>query len=222
MFKSGFRKSQIAAVALSLAFVGVAWTGDADAKMKAVPSIFGTKEVKAHSLKKFKKWTNAIARYAKEAPNDLKVCTPTKKDPCHTARWRIFLNKLKALPPKDQILQVNAYMNRWPYQVDLVLWNLKDYWATPNQFMYKTGDCEDYAISKYISLLILGFNPDHMRIVVLQDLNLKIPHAVLVVYLDGQPLILDNQIKQVVHASRIRHYKPIYSINQKNWWLHRS
>ena len=64
-------------------------------------------------------------------------------------------------------------------------------------------------------MLILGFNPDHMRIVVRQDLNLKILHAVLVVYLDGQPLILDNQIKQVVHASRLRHYKPIYSINQK-------
>ena len=106
--------------------------------------------------------------------------------------------------------------------MDPVFWNLKDYCATPNQFTHKTGVCEDYAISIYISLLILGFNPDHMRIVVLQDLNLKIPHAVLVVYLDGQPLILDNQIKQVVHASRIRHYKPIYSINQKNWWLHRS
>ena len=85
--------------------------------------------------------------------------------------------------------------------MDPVLWNLKDYCATPNQFTHKTGFCEDYAISIYISLLILGFNPDHMRIVVRQDLNLKILHAVLVVYLDGQRLILDNQIKQVVHTS---------------------
>ena len=52
--------------------------------------------------------------------------------------------------------------------------------------MHNTGVCEDYAISKYISLLILRFNPDHMRIVVRQDLNLKILHAVLVVYLNGQ------------------------------------
>ena len=82
--------------------------------------------------------------------------------------------------------------------------------------MHKTGICEDYAISKYISLLIHRFNPDHMRIVVRQDLNLKILHAVFVVYRDGQPLIPDNQIKQVVHTSRLRHYKQIYSINQKN------
>ncbi|MEC8137455.1 MAG: transglutaminase-like cysteine peptidase [Pseudomonadota bacterium] len=85
--------------------------------------------------------------------------------------------------------------------MDPALWNLKDYCARPNQFMRKTGVCEDYAISIYISLLILGFNPDHMRIVVRQDRNLKILHAVLVVYLDGQPLIPDNQIKQVVHTS---------------------
>ena len=45
--------------------------------------------------------------------------------------------------------------------------------------------------------------------------------AILVVFVDGQPLVLDNQNKQVVHASRIRHYRPIYSINDKNWWLHR-
>ena len=92
MFQSGFRKSQIAAMALSLAFVGVAWTGDADAKIKAIPSIFGTKELKAHSLKKFKKSTNAIARNAKETPNDLKVCTPTKKGTLATPRDGAFFS----------------------------------------------------------------------------------------------------------------------------------
>ena len=99
--------------------------------------------------------------------------------------------------------------------------NLKDYCATPNQFTHKPASAK-ITQSAYTALCILGFNPDHMRIVVLQDLNLKSPHAVLIVYLNGQPLILDNPIKQVVHASRIRHYKPIYSINQKNWWLYRS
>ena len=61
-----------------------------------------------------------------------------------------------------------------------------------------------------------------MRIVVMNDMNLKSAHSVLVVYLDGEALILDNQIAQVINAKRIRHYKPIYSINERNWWLHRS
>ena len=45
-------------------------------------------------------------------------------------------------------------------------------------------------------------------------------HAVLVVYLDGEALILDNQVLQVVPADQIRHYQPYYSLNETSWWLH--
>ena len=60
-----------------------------------------------------------------------------------------------------------------------------------------------------------------MRIVIVQDLNLKVAHAILAVYVDGTIKILDNQIKQVVDAETIRHYRPIYSVNEDAWWLHR-
>lgn len=189
--------------------------------LEAKPSIWGTNEIQSSTLDKFQKWNEALGRYANEAPNELQKCAPTPQNPCHIARWRIFLKQIAHLPKKDQLVQVNAYLNQWAYNIDPSIYQKKDYWATPLEFMYKTGDCEDYAISKFVSLLHLGFSQDDMRVVVLQDLNLKIPHAILVVYLDGEPLVLDNQIKQVVHASRIRHYKPIYSINQRNWWLHR-
>jgi predicted transglutaminase-like cysteine proteinase len=60
-----------------------------------------------------------------------------------------------------------------------------------------------------------------MRIVVVDDLNLRIPHAILVVYLGERAYILDNQISRVVPAEVVNHYKPIYSINEQAWWLHR-
>ena len=56
---------------------------------------------------------------------------------------------------------------------------------------------------------------------VLKDLNLKIGHAVLAVYLDDKILILDNQIKVVADSRRIAHYRPVYSINEQHWWRHR-
>ena len=68
---------------------------------------------------------------------------------------------------------------------------------------------------------IWDFAKEDMRIVVLQDLNLKVAHAVLVVYIDGKALVLDNQITKVVESKRIKHYKPIFSINEGAWWLHR-
>ena len=72
-----------------------------------------------------------------------------------------------------------------------------------------------------MSLRALGWDNVHMRLVLLQDLNLKIAHAVLVVYLDGSAWVLDNQIKQLVAAESIRHYRPLFSLNEDSWWLHR-
>ena len=216
---SADRRSRRAAVAAALFF---AWSAPSHAAGAAHAKLFGSTEIRSDNLGKFTKWIGMLKRYATEEPAELQVCRPSPVNPCSTARWRIFLNQIAHDPPKEQLQKVNSYINRWLYVVDPVNYGQRDYWATPVQFFAKNGDCEDYAIAKYVSLLHLGFDKEDMRLVILQDLNLKVPHAVLVVYVDGEPLVLDNQIKQVVHAGRIHHYKPIYSINQSHWWLHRS
>lgn len=61
-----------------------------------------------------------------------------------------------------------------------------------------------------------------------KDLNLKVGHAVMVVFWKDpksgkkRTLLLDNQIKKVVDARKVRHYKPVFSINSKFWWRHRT
>ncbi len=117
--------------------------------------------------------------------------------------------------------KVNAYMNRASYIVDPVNWGIPDYWATPDEFFLKDGDCEDYAISKYVTLKRLGIAPDAMRLVILQDENLKVAHAVLAVSLGDNIFILDNQVDAVLPHTKILHYRPVYSINESAWWLHR-
>ena len=190
------------------------------AKQKRV-KLFNTREIRSSKLAKFKKWTGVLARYEKEKPEELKKCRLSASNKCEIAKWRIYLHKISKEPPAKQLKLVNAYLNKHLYIVDPANYGMKDYWATPKQFMVRNGDCEDYAISKYASLLHLGFEKDQMRVVVLQDLNLKVPHAILVVYIDGKALALDNQISTVIEANRIKHYKPIFSINETNWWLHR-
>ena len=135
--------------------------------------------------------------------------------------WRGLLAFLKEKPVETQIAEINIHMNKAPYITDIINWGVRDYWATLFQFMRKDGDCEDYAIAKYISLKELGVDADHMRIAVVQDTNLNIPHAVLVVAVNGTRWVLDNQISYVVKEKAVLHYKPLYSINEKAWWLHR-
>ncbi|HAE04173.1 MAG TPA: hypothetical protein DCL95_12745 [Rhodospirillaceae bacterium] len=188
----------------------------------AAVDLFGSKELSSTKLEKFEKWTGVLERYAKDEPNDLAKCQITGSEPCHIAKWRIFLNKLKGVAPMDQLEYVNKYLNQYAYLLDPINYGKKDYWATPKEFMYRTGDCEDYAISKYVSLVHLGWPKENMRIVVLQDQNLNVAHAILVVYINDQALVLDNQIPQVIDSTRIKHYKPIFSITDGRWWLHRS
>ncbi len=209
-----------AILALVISFV---WPASAATQVSgAYPKLFGSREFKSSKLTKFRKWTDVIKRYEESAGKQRRNCRVSKVNRCPNKKWLAFLKKVGSLPLRDQINKVNTYFNSLRYIVDPVNYGKKDYWATPIQFFNKNGDCEDYAISKYISLRKLGVPVKDMRIVVLRDLNLKVAHAVLVVYHKGKPLILDNQISQVIQADRIRHYQPIYSINEKNWWLHRS
>lgn len=197
------------------------WAIGPDAGAQAQPTIFGSKEISSTNLSKFEKWTGTLERYETELPQELQACKPTPADPCHTARWRIFLKQIASRSKEEQATLVNQYINKYLYVIDPVAWQKSDYWATPRQFFGRNGDCEDFAIAKYMSLKHLGFTDEDMRILVLQDLNLNVPHAVLVVFLQDKAWLLDNQIQQIVEASRVKHYKPIFSINAERWWLHR-
>jgi predicted transglutaminase-like cysteine proteinase len=59
-----------------------------------------------------------------------------------------------------------------------------------------------------------------MRLAIVHDKIKNIPHAILIVYTDNGPMVLDNQIKTTKQASRVTRYKPIYSINSSGWWRH--
>ena len=195
--------------------------GTARAATKGKPGIFNTIEIKKKGLKPFPKWTGAMKRFLAEKQKNEGKCKATARKKCYYQTWANMIKDLQDKDPWKKILGVNKFMNRAPYVVDKMNWGVKDYWSTPGQFFAKYGDCEDYAIVKFLSLRALGIPSNSMRIVVVQDLNLKIAHAILAIYVRDKVLVLDNQIKKVVEAKKIRHYRPIFSLNEEGWWLHR-
>jgi predicted transglutaminase-like cysteine proteinase len=184
-------------------------------------SLFGTLEARSDNITLFPKWTGMLARHAAERPLLEQPCDDRPQRRCDRGNWSAFLESVRPLTRRAQLDAVNRQMNHKRYVIDPTNYGVPDYWATPIQFLYLNGDCEDYAIAKYLSLRDLGFDGDDLRIVVLEDLNLGIAHAVLAVYLGDDIFILDNQIDAVVTADVIRHYRPIYSVNERHWWLHR-
>ncbi len=77
------------------------------------------------------------------------------------------------------------------------------------------GDCEDYAIPKFLSLRRLGFPAEYLRLVVLVDTRRRLAHAIHVVDLDGHSLVLDNIEDRVVEWPEVRQYRPLYSMNER-------
>ncbi len=182
--------------------------------------LFGYRELRQADITPFTQWLGVLERHITEDVPEAD-CSERRFNRCHLRQWRDFLAGLRGRPLAEQLQAVNAYANRKQYVLDIDNYGVADYWAVAREFLYNGGDCEDYAITKLFSLLWLGVAPERMRLVVLQDTNLRIPHAVLAVFSDdGRTLILDNQIQAVVEDRSIVHYVPVYSINQQAWWIH--
>lgn len=115
---------------------------------------------------------------------------------------------------------VNRHYNRVPYVADRDNYGVLDYWATPAEFVGNGGDCEDYAIAKFLALRRLGVDAGQMALVAVQDTNLRTPHAILVVRDgQGQQWVLDNQVTELVPAGNIHHYVPVYALGEQDWWF---
>jgi len=182
---------------------------------QSYPKLFGTTEVVSHDLSEFTKWISTIQRY------DRQLKTSTENTP-HLKEWKDMVDKAKDLSADDKIEAVNDFINKFKYIEDADNYGKNDYWATPIEFLSKGGDCEDYAIAKYVSLRALGFRDDQLRIAIVQDQIKNLSHAILIVYTGGESLILDNQSDKVKSTVSVSYYKPVFSINSEAWWMHRA
>jgi predicted transglutaminase-like cysteine proteinase len=90
-----------------------------------------------------------------------------------------------------------------------------DVWSSPLVTLaHGAGDCEDYAIAKFVALRRAGVSPDDLRIVIMRDALRGEDHAVAAARLDGHWLLLDNRRMAMVEDADIRNYRPLFVIDQ--------
>jgi predicted transglutaminase-like cysteine proteinase len=98
---------------------------------------------------------------------------------------------------------------------DLAQFGQEDVWSSPLVTFYRgAGDCEDYAIAKFVALRMAGIPAEDLRIVVLADTLRGEGHAVAAVRLDSRWLILDNRGMAMVEDMAFRNYRPLFVIDQ--------
>jgi predicted transglutaminase-like cysteine proteinase len=124
---------------------------------------------------------------------------------------------------------VNQFFNRRiQFRSDQEVWGQTDYWASPLELLEKgQGDCEDYVIAKYFSLLALGMPTAKLRLVYVRaqlggEGGVVQAHMVLAYYPastpQAEPLILDNLTSDIRPASRRPDLTPVFSFNSDGLW----
>jgi predicted transglutaminase-like cysteine proteinase len=90
-----------------------------------------------------------------------------------------------------------------------------DVWTSPLATLARGGgDCEDYAIAKFVALRRAGLAPEDLRIVVLHDAISGEDHAVATARLEGRWLTLDNRRMAMVEDADVRNFRPTFVIGQ--------
>ncbi len=145
------------------------------------------------------------------------------------ADWRRMLQDADAQPEQARLERVNSFFNRRiRFDDDALIWQTNDYWATPLETMgRKAGDCEDFAIAKYVSLRLLGVPADKLRLIYVRAQiggpSSPVSQAHMVVgYFptpDAEPLVLDNLIGEIRPAARRPDLFPVFSFNDAGLWV---
>ena len=142
--------------------------------------------------------------------------------------WRDLLTTSAGQPEAVKLKQVNDFFNRKiRFGEDSQIWGVPDYWATPLEVLGRgEGDCEDFAIAKYMTLKLMGVPSARMRLTYVkariggpQSMIVQ-AHMVLSYYQapEDEPLVLDNLISEIRPASRRPDLTIVFGFNAEGLW----
>ena len=98
-------------------------------------------------------------------------------------QWLATLKRQESMAERNKIESVNNFFNQLIYVPDQRLWGKDDFWARPLEFLgARGGDCEDYSLAKYYTLMELGVAEEKLRLVYVKAVDYNQFHMVLAYY----------------------------------------
>lgn len=127
-----------------------------------------------------------------------------------------IVDSAKARDGRARLGEINRAINLAIRPVsDLAQYGEIDVWSSPlKTFASGAGDCEDYAIAKFVALRLAGIPPEDVRLLILHDTLRNEDHAVVAARLDGRWLTLDNRRMAMVEDAQVRNYRPTFLIDR--------
>jgi len=178
--------------------------------------LFGMDTVPLFGGDLFEKWSHALVEITREL-EALKRCRTSETCPADAQRLIDLSAEGAGRNDRARVGLINR-------AVDLAItptsdeaqWGTPDHWSAPFETLRSgRGDCEDYAIVKYLALLEAGISKDDIKIVVLKNVFPNEDHAVLAVRVDGEWLILDNRTLTLVRDMDLTRAIPEFVLDQE-------
>lgn len=146
----------------------------------------------------------------------------------YAAQWQRLVAESRGLSTREKLVAVNLFFNQMRAVSDKELWQQQDYWALPDELLTKgAGDCEDFALAKYHTLLALGVPEHQLRLINGRLFNLSRTgieaHMLLAYFPDaGEPLLLDNVNSKIQPLTARRDFVAKFAFNRQGVWRYRN
>ena len=200
---------QLAALAPAEAAMPPAITAPDRGPFGATPAHNGTMSAKWRGLQPA---MTLEARILDLCRSDRQICPPA------AARFLAIVEAARERSGRARIGEINRAINLAIRPAgDATRYPVADIWTTPlTTFASGTGDCEDYAIAKYVALREAGVAPEDLRIVIVRDTGSHQDHAVAAARVDGEWLILDNRHMILLTDSQTVNLTPLATLDHQD------
>jgi predicted transglutaminase-like cysteine proteinase len=181
------------------------------------PEPFGMFAFRAPEGVLWTKWRGVAADIAKDAET-IAQCRASGA-PCSPAATRFIavIDEARTHDGRSRLETVNRAVNdAIRYTSDMEQHGVADLWSAPlASFASGRGDCEDYAIAKYVALRESGVAAEDMRVLLVRDMAVREDHAVLAVRHEGRWMVLDNRRMALSEDNEVRNLMPLFAVGQE-------
>src|SRR5712671_710348 len=194
---------------------------DAQPPQKEAPAVgtepFGLFTFRAPEGMLWRKWRGIEADMAKEKAVLDQCREHAESCPSYAAQFLRLIDAVESKAGRARLDEANRAVNAAiRYVSDYAQHGEADRWSAPlATFATAKGDCEDYAIAKYVALREAGFPEGELRVVLVRDRAVRQDHAVLAARLDDRWLILDNRRSELIADSDVPSFTPLFAINHR-------
>ena len=152
----------------------------------------------------------------------IRTSTNEKAITIRLVKYLELKNKVKNFKLIKKLSHVNTFYNKILPINDATKYRVDDHWSTPKEFLINGyGDCEDYAIAKYFTLIEIGIPKEKLFLSVVKIKGETNYHMILL-YIENKktmPLVLDNLSFKVVPFNIRKKLEPKFIFNEESAFI---